>query len=75
VCFSTLPLRFRDAAAAAADVPKGDKLVYLHGSGQRRMVFKRVVAWRLELDGDQPKFFMLPSTNRGWLRLAKASYV
>lgn len=42
VCFSTLPLWFGDAAA---DVPEGNKLLYLRGfAGRRLRVCKRVVA-------------------------------
>ncbi|XP_066367897.1 uncharacterized protein [Miscanthus floridulus] len=71
VCFSTLPLRFGDAAAA---VPEGNKRLFLRGfAGRRPRVCKRVVAWRLELDGEQPEFFVLLSADSGgWLRLAKA---
>jgi len=71
VCFSTLPLRFGDAAS---DVPEGNKRLFLRGfAGRRLRVCKRVVAWRLELDGEQPEFFVLLSADSGgWLRLAKA---
>ena len=72
MCFSTLPLRFR--AAAAADVPEGNRALYLAGctDGGLRL-HKEVVAWRLELDGEQPEFFVLLSADSGgWLRLAKA---
>jgi len=71
VCFSTLPLRFGDAAA---DVPEGNKRLFLRGfAGRRPRVCKRVVAWRLELDGEQPLFLVLaPADGVGsWLRLAK----
>ncbi|XP_066363787.1 uncharacterized protein [Miscanthus floridulus] len=72
VCFSTLPLRFR--AAAAADVPEGNRALYLAGctDGGLRL-HKEVVAWRLELDGEQPRFLVLaPADGGGWLHLAKA---
>ena len=72
MCFSTLPLRFR--AAAAADVPEGNRALYLAGctDGGVRL-HKEVVAWRLELDGEQPRFLVLaPADGGGWLRLAKA---
>jgi hypothetical protein len=72
VCFSTLPLRF-GAAAAAAAIPEGNKLLFLRGfAGRRLRVCKRVVAWRLELDGEQLEFFVLtPANCRGWMRLVK----
>jgi hypothetical protein len=37
---------------------------------------KDVVAWRLELDGEQPRFLVLsPADGGGWLRLAKLGKV
>jgi hypothetical protein len=74
MCFSTLPLCFGDATADAA-VPEGNKALYLTGctDGGLRLELKEVVAWRLELDGEQPEFFVLPPANGGgWLRLGKA---
>jgi hypothetical protein len=71
VCFSTLPLRFR---AATANVPKGNKALYLSGftAGGIRL-YKQVVAWRLELDGEQPRFLVLaPGYRGGWLCLVNA---
>jgi hypothetical protein len=71
VCFSTLPLRF---GAAAADVPEGNKTLYLSGftAGGLKLL-KQVVAWRLELDGEQPRFLVLtPAYGGGWLCLANA---
>jgi hypothetical protein len=71
VCFSTLPLRFGDA-----DVPQGHKALYLWGCTNGRWLQKKVVAWRLELDGQQPQFLVLERADGGgWLRLAKASRI
>jgi hypothetical protein len=66
VCFSTLPLRFGDAAVA--DVPKGNRALDQTGctdGGLRLHVYKEVVAWKLELDGDQPRFLVLAPADGG----------
>lgn len=64
VCFSTLPLRFGDNTVDAT-VPEGNNALYLSGCTDRglRLELKEVVAWRLELDGEQPEFFVLPPAN------------
>ncbi|KAG8051851.1 hypothetical protein GUJ93_ZPchr0001g30743 [Zizania palustris] len=67
VCISVLPFQFK----ATDGVPECKKDVFLRGTADPGIkVFRKVVAWRLGLQGKQPEISLL-STERSWISLAK----
>ncbi|TVU06568.1 hypothetical protein EJB05_49789 [Eragrostis curvula] len=70
VCFSILPLQF-DENGEVQDCDS-EKKVYLCGVIDKGLyqVHKKVVAWRLRLDCDQPNILILLSEGN-WIRLLK----
>ncbi|KAL5227641.1 hypothetical protein ABZP36_015906 [Zizania latifolia] len=67
VCISVLPFQFK----ATDGVPECKKDVFLRGTADPGIkVFRKVVAWRLGLQGKQPEISLL-SAERSWISLAK----
>ncbi|KAF0899360.1 hypothetical protein E2562_018246, partial [Oryza meyeriana var. granulata] len=69
VCFSVLPIKFdENKEVACSDY----KEMNLHGRSDNNLhkVFKKVTAWRVELDCQQPKISVL-SSEGNWIELLK----
>uniref|UniRef100_A0A0D9X6T4 Zinc finger PHD-type domain-containing protein n=1 Tax=Leersia perrieri TaxID=77586 RepID=A0A0D9X6T4_9ORYZ len=67
VCFSVLPIKF-DENEGRSDCKEVD--LRGHTDNNLRIVFKKVVAWRVELDCHQPKISVLSSVGN-WIELLK----
>ena len=67
VCFSILPIRFKEDADEA---PECKWSVFLRGTADGIPVYKQVVAWKLGLEFRQPEIAVL-SKEGSWITLAK----
>ncbi|KAM0942528.1 putative [histone H3]-lysine(4) N-trimethyltransferase chromatin regulator PHD family [Dioscorea sansibarensis] len=69
VSFGVLPIQFDDAGEPDAC----DAQVFLQGSadGGLQKIYKQVIAWKLQLEGQLPEVFVLSKDNL-WIKLQKA---
>ena len=69
ISFGVLPIQFDDAGEPDAC----DAQVFLQGSadGGLQKIYKQVIAWKLQLEGQLPEVFVLSKDNL-WIKLQKA---